>query len=68
MKTVAKFGNEYYSQQMKSFFEITKWPTKRKFWNSIGGRKVAAFEVRETKYDWFLDVKSNVIPGNNFKN
>ena len=66
MKKADKFRKEYYGQQMKSFFEITKWPTKSKFWNPVGRTKV--FEVREDKNDWFLDVKSNMIVGSNFKN
>ena len=43
----------------KRQFEITVPPTKSKFRNPGGRRKVTTFKVREVLYGWFIDVKDS---------
>ena len=59
MKKAVKLGKRCYNQQMKNQLEIVELPTKSKFRNPGGERKVTAPEVREALYDWFIDVSSS---------
>ena len=51
MKKAVRLGKRCYDQQMRNQLEIVEPPTKSKFCNSGGGRKVTAPEVREALYD-----------------
>ena len=62
MKKAVKLG--------KRQFEITVPPTKSKFRNPGGGRKVTTFKVREVLYGWFIDLKDSLkarLPRSLFK-
>ena len=58
MKKAVKLGKRCYDQQMRNQLEIVEPPTKSKFRNPCGGRKVTAPEVREALYDWLYLLKT----------
>ena len=47
MKKAVKLDKRCYGQQMKNQFDITEPPTKSKFRNPGGGKKVTALKVRD---------------------
>ena len=51
MKKAVKLGKRCYKNQIASQCDIKEPPTKSKFRNPGGGRKVTAPEVREALYD-----------------
>ena len=59
MKKAVKLGKRCYENQIASQCDIKDPPTKSKFRNPGGGRKVTAPEVRETLYDWFIDIRGS---------
>ena len=70
MKKAVKLGKRCYDQQMKNQLQIVELPTKSKFRNPGGERKVTAPEVREALYDWFIDVRGSLkarLPRSLFK-
>ena len=70
MKKAVKLVKRRYDQQMKNQLETVEPPTKSKFRNPVGGRKVTAPEVREALYDWFIDVRGSLkgrLPRSLFK-
>ena len=70
IKKAVKRGKRYYDQQMKNQFEIKEPPTKSKFRDPGGGRKVTVPENREALYDYFIDVRGSLkarLPRSLFK-
>ena len=70
MKKVVKLGKRCYESQIASQCDIKEPPTKSKFRNPGGGRKVNAPEVREALYDWFIDIRGSLkarLPRSLFK-
>ena len=50
--------------------DFTEPPTKIKFGQAGGGRKKSVPEVRDTRYDWFIDIRSSLkarLPKSMFK-
>ena len=60
MKKAVKLGKRCYENQIASQCDIKEPPTKSKFRNPGGGRKVTAPEVREALYDWFIDIRGSL--------
>ena len=60
MKKAVKLGKRCYDQQIKNQLQIVELPTKSKFRNPGGERKVTAPEVTEALYDWFIDVTGSL--------
>ena len=70
IKKAVKRGKRCYDQQMKNQFEIKEPPTKSKFRNPGGGRKVTVPENGEALYDYFIDVRGSLkarLPRSLFK-
>ena len=70
MKKAVKLGKRCYGNQIASQCDIKKPPTKSKFRNPGGGRKVTAPEVREALYDLFIDIRGSLkarLPRSLFK-
>ena len=70
MKKAVKLGKRCYENQIASQCDIKEPPTKSKFRNPGGGRKVTAPEVREALYDWFIDIRGSLkarLPRSLFK-
>ena len=70
MKESVKLGKRCYDKQIRNPLEIVEPPTKNKFLNPFGGRKVTAPEVREALCDWFIDVRGSLkarLPRSLFK-
>ena len=60
MKKAVKLGKRCYENQIASQCDIKEPPTKSKFHNPGGGRKLTAPEVRETLYEWFIDIRGSL--------
>ena len=70
MKKAVKLGKRSYENQIASQCDIKEPPTKSKFRNPSGGKKVTAPEVREPLYDWFIDTRGSLkarLPRSLFK-
>ena len=60
MKKAVKLGKRCHYQQMRNQLDIVEPPTKSKFRNPGGGRKVTAPGVREALDDRFIDVRGSL--------
>ena len=65
-----KLGKRCYDQVVEDENEVTERPSKSKFRQPGGGRKVVAPTVREALYEWFIDVRGSLkarLPRSLFK-
>ena len=65
-----KLGKRCLDQALKAENDISEPPTKKRYRQSGGGRKVVAPSVREALYDWFIDIRGSLkarLPRSLFK-